>query len=173
MVRAADLRHHPHNYSCGGEGTSGSLIRRQHRDAERDLRDVGCYLKVINGCQSSTARANGVRRPKDFREGVLFLTYATLVSRNQRGSRLEQILEWFGGEHADGCVLLDECHKAKNFDAGAETGSKVAACVIELQRRCPDARVVYCSATGISEIGNMAYMQRLVSGARHRVRRRG
>ena len=58
-------------------------------------------------------------------------------------------------------MLLDECHKAKNFDAGAETGSKVAACVIELQRRCPDARVVYCSATGISEIGNMAYMQRL------------
>jgi hypothetical protein len=37
----------------------------------------------------------------------------------------------------------------------------VAACVIELQRRCPDARVVYCSATGISEINNMAYMQRL------------
>ena len=90
---------------------------------------------------------------------MLFLTYATLVSRNQRGSRLEQI-EMVGGEHADGCVLLDECHKAKNFDAGAETGSKVAACVIELQRRCPDARVVYCSA-GISEIGNMAYMQRL------------
>ncbi|ACO64342.1 predicted protein [Micromonas commoda] len=133
-----------------------------HRDAERDLRDLGCYLKVINGCQEldrEGKRAFGL--PKDFREGVLFLTYATLVSRNQRGSRLEQILEWFGGEHADGCVLLDECHKAKNFDAGAETGSKVAACVIELQRRCPDARVVYCSATGISEIGNMAYMQRL------------
>ena len=133
-----------------------------HRDAERDLRDLGCYLKVINGCQEldrEGKRAFGL--PKDFREGVLFLTYATLVSKNQRGSRLEQILEWFGGESADGCVLLDECHKAKNFDAGAETGSKVAACVIELQRRCPDARVVYCSATGISEIGNMAYMQRL------------
>ena len=37
----------------------------------------------------------------------------------------------------------------------------MAGCVIELQNRCPDARVVYCSATGISEIGNMAYMQRL------------
>jgi hypothetical protein len=52
----------------------------------------------------------------------LFLTYATLVSKNQRGSRLEQILEWFGGEAADGCVLLDECHKAKNFDAGRRDG---------------------------------------------------
>lgn len=53
------------------------------------------------------------------------------------------------------------CVEAKNFNAGNDTGSKVAACVIELQRRCPNARVVYCSATGISEIGNMAYMQRL------------
>jgi superfamily II helicase len=65
------------------------------------------------------------------------------------------------GDEADGCILLDECHKAKNFNAGTDTGSKVAGCVIDLQRRCPDARVVYCSATGISEIGNMAYMQRL------------
>jgi hypothetical protein len=62
---------------------------------------------------------------------------------------------------ADGCILLDECHKAKNFNAGNDTGSKVAGCVIELQKRCPNARVVYCSATGISEINNMAYMQRL------------
>jgi hypothetical protein len=33
--------------------------------------------------------------------------------------------------------------------------------VIELQRRLPNARVVYCSATGVSEVGNMAYMSRL------------
>ena len=46
-----------------------------HRDAERDLRDLGCYLKVINGCQEldrEGKRAFGL--PKDFREGVLFLT---------------------------------------------------------------------------------------------------
>ena len=59
------------------------------------------------------------------------------------------------------CEWRRPCHEAKNFNAGNETGSKVAGCVIELQRRCPNARVVYCSATGISEIGNMAYMQRL------------
>ena len=33
--------------------------------------------------------------------------------------------------------------------------------MIELQRRAPNARVVYCSATGVSEVGNMAYMRRL------------
>jgi len=50
------------------------------------------------------------------------------------------------------------------------TGSKVAGCVIDLQRRCPDARVVYCSATGISEIGNMAYMAGSVSRRSRRAR---
>lgn len=137
--------------------SSGDL----HRDAERDLRDLGCHLKVIDGCRELDRETRAAGLSRDFAEGVLFLTYATLVSRTSRGSRLEQIVEWFGGESADGCLLLDECHKAKNFNAGADAGSKVAACVIELQRRCPDARVVYCSATGISEIGNMAYMQRL------------
>ena len=33
--------------------------------------------------------------------------------------------------------------------------------VIELQRQLPDARVVYCSATGVSDVGNMAYMLRM------------
>ena len=63
--------------------------------------------------------------------------------------------------NASGCLIFDECHKAKNFNAGADAGSKVASCVIELQRRLPNARVVYCSATGVSEVGNMAYMRRL------------
>ena len=49
--------------------------------------------------------------PKDWREGVLFLTYSTLVSKTNKCSRLDQIIEWFGGDVADGCILLDECHK--------------------------------------------------------------
>ena len=33
--------------------------------------------------------------------------------------------------------------------------------VIALQDRCPKARVVYASATGISEVGHMSYLSRL------------
>lgn len=33
--------------------------------------------------------------------------------------------------------------------------------MIELQARLPNARVLYCSATGVSEVGNMAYMSRM------------
>lgn len=39
--------------------------------------------------------------------------------------------------------------------------TKVAAAVIELQRRLPHARCVYCSATGVSEVGHMAYLERM------------
>lgn len=55
-------------------------------------------------------------------------------------------------------------HRAKNFAAGGKEGSaagtKVAAAVIALQRALPKARVVYCSATGVSEVGHMAYLER-------------
>ena len=61
----------------------------------------------------------------------------------------------------DGCIVFDECHKAKNWTGKEETSSKVSQAVLELQRLLPRARVVYCSATGASELSNMAYMERL------------
>jgi P-loop containing NTP hydrolase pore-1 len=51
---------------------------------------------------------------------------------------------------------VPQCHKAKNFVPGKEASStKVSMAVMELQERLPRARVVYCSATGVSEVGNM------------------
>lgn len=59
--------------------------------------------------------------------------------------------------------MQSQCHKAKNFTPGKEAQStKVAAAVQEVQNALPRARVVYCSATGVSEVGNMAFMTRLV-----------
>lgn len=52
-------------------------------------------------------------------------------------------------------------HKAKNFSSKESQATKVSLCVLELQRALPRARIVYCSATGVSEVGNMAYMTRL------------
>lgn len=52
--------------------------------------------------------------------------------------------------------------RAKNYVPGKEGQStKVAASVIELQRRLPQARCVYCSATGVSEVAHMAYLERM------------
>ena len=137
--------------------SSGDL----HRDAERDLGDLGSTIKVINSCPELDRETRAVGLSKDYQEGVLFTTYSTLVSKTQKKNRLDQIIDWFGGEDAEGVVVFDECHKAKNFSASAETGSKVAAAVIAFQERCPKARVVYASATGISEVGHMTYLSRL------------
>ena len=38
---------------------------------------------------------------------------------------------------------------------------QVATATLELQEKLPKARVLYCSATGVSEVGNLAYMTRL------------
>ena len=44
---------------------------------------------------------------------------------------------------------------------GLKKASQRALVGIELQRRLPDARVVYASATGASEVANLAYAERL------------
>lgn len=58
-------------------------------------------------------------------------------------------------------IVLDECHKAKNLlnDHGLPTQTGFA--VEYIQELCPNAAVLYSSATGISEPNNMAYMTRL------------
>ena len=56
-------------------------------------------------------------------EGVMFATYSSLISssRDKKTSRLQQLIKWVGGHDFNGCILLDECHKAKNLVA---TGSQ-------------------------------------------------
>lgn len=37
--------------------------------------------------------------------------------------RLQQVVDWCGGPSFDGCIVFDECHKAKNFVPGKEAQS--------------------------------------------------
>ncbi|CAH3034302.1 unnamed protein product [Porites lobata] len=71
-------------------------------DAQRDLHDIGCFVKVIDGCQQLDKETRVFGLPADFKEGVVFSTYATLVSSVQKGanrqSRLQQLIDWCGGE---------------------------------------------------------------------------
>ena len=47
-------------------------------------------------------------------------------------------------------IVLDECHKAKNLvPSGSSKPTKTGLTVLELQRKLPKARVIYCSATGM------------------------
>ena len=86
-----------------------------HADAQRDIADLGMHVKVINNCHDldTAMRAGGLC--KDYKEGVLFLTYSTLVSagrgRSGSGNRFQQVLDWVGGASFDGCLVFDECHR--------------------------------------------------------------
>lgn len=136
------------------------------------------YASLVSGSASSKSKKKkGKGKAKSvpsrtYDEGVMFSTYAALVGKQKNSgmSRLDQLLEWCG-EDFDGLIMLDECHKAKTVDldehgnAKYEKGkmkcSQTAAKVVELQNSLPRARVVYCSATSVSEPKNLGFMCRL------------
>ncbi|KAL4859390.1 Protein strawberry notch 1 [Chlorella vulgaris] len=127
-----------------------------YADAVRDLRDLGSHIQVVQNAQALDRSTNTPQ------EGCLFLTYSTLISNVKGRTRLQQVIDWLGGPDFDGPIILDECHKAKNHVPGKEKQStKVSSCVLDLQRLLPRARFVYCSATGVSEVANVVYCQRL------------
>ena len=105
------------------------------------------------------------------KEGVAFTTYATLKSaeRDKAGekgkTRLDQLSDWLGKDF-EGVIAFDEAHNMANAIArkgsrGVQQGSESARVGIELQKRFPKARVVYVSATGATEVHNLAYASRL------------
>lgn len=131
-------------------------------DAERDLRDIRAgKIEVYALNKLKYAKISSV-----VKKGVVFSTYSALIgeSQNQTGkykSRLKQLLQWCGHDF-DGCIIFDECHKAKNLcPVGSSKPTKTGLTALELQNKLPKARVVYASATGASEPRNMAYMVRL------------
>lgn len=87
----------------------------------------------------------------------------------RKGSRLEQIIDWLGGDPSGSLIVLDECHKAKNMQPTSKGGqfgmqaTQTGLSVAKLQSSLPRAHVLYSSATGASEPANMHYMTRCVS----------
>ncbi|KAG0494617.1 hypothetical protein HPP92_005611 [Vanilla planifolia] len=130
-------------------------------DARRDLDDVGATcieVHALNKLPYSKLDSKAV----GIKDGVIFLTYNSLIASSEKGrSRLQQLLQWCGSDF-DGLIVFDECHKAKNLipEAGGQA-TRTGEAVLEIQARLPESRVVYCSATGASEPRNMGYMTRL------------
>lgn len=155
-------------------------------DAIRDWTGLGGDGKNVTAL-SKWAIDQKVNAP----EGVMFLTYDTLKSGlelspagnlRQKGtgtdkpgtkiepSRLDQLVQWLGPDY-DGVLMFDEAHNMGNsiqleeegggqFKKGGKVAMKALAGV-ELQKRLPKARVVYVSATGATNVENLAYAERL------------
>ena len=79
--------------------------------------------------------------------------------------RLNQIRDWLGEDY-DGIIAFDESHNMANSTAqqgamGRTTPAQKALAGIMLEELLPKARLVYVSATGATEVSNMAYLSRL------------
>jgi P-loop containing NTP hydrolase pore-1/C-terminal domain on Strawberry notch homologue len=99
------------------------------------------------------------------KEGILFLSYPGLRSKTGERPRLDQIIE-YAGDDFDGILIFDESHAmgnaaGKKTEFREEAASQQGIAGVRLQNILPEARVVYSSATGASNIENLSYALRL------------
>lgn len=132
-------------------------------DAIRDWAWVGQDPKQITSIESI-----GAKEDININEGILFTTYSTSIMGTSvnngeiqeldPASRLNQLVRWLGKDF-DGVIVFDEAHNMSN--ALGEDASKTAVVGIKLQELLPKARIAYFSATGATEVHNLAYATRL------------
>lgn len=139
-----------------------SKDRTLAKDAKRDMKGIGWNDKHLME-QGSVKAGDAI--PK--RDGVLYTAYSTLASAAKTGqlSRLQAIIDWAGPDF-DGVIAFDESHKMGNaisIKEGRYTKkpSQMALAALDLQKALPKAKVVYVSATGATEVSNLAYAERL------------
>ena len=149
-------------------------------DAKRDFTGVGGDAGQLFSMKS-TKQTDDL--PK--RNGVLFSTYDTIRTGIEGGkpkpkkegekkpakrTRIEQIVDWLGGPDEaakfDGVVAFDESHNMGNGQTtkgkrGNKDASLKALAGIALQEALPNARILYVSATGATEVANLGYLKRL------------
>ncbi len=144
-------------------------------DAKRDLNSTGWPEGAKALFNLNKTKLGGPIKKHD--TGIMFTTYSTLASKFDKIDtkkpesfkdlkvRLNQIVEWVGSDF-DGVIAFDESHNMGNSRAqqgarGKTTPAQKALAGILLQDLLPDARIVYVSATGATEVANMAYLSRL------------
>ena len=131
-----------------------------HADAIRDWSALGGMAADVQPLSRWK-----IDEPISMAEGVLFVTYPTLRSGRGDATRLEQIIAW-AGDDFEGVIAFDEAHEMGGVAGGegamgTKSGSQQGIAGVLLQNRLPDARVLYASATGASEVNNLAYAVRL------------
>lgn len=147
------------------------------KDAQRDAEGVGVDPTSLRpmGKIKKGAPIEG--------DGVMFTSYDTLKGGNEGilgtleewwskltgkpkpEGRIEQLAKWLGKDF-DGVIAFDEAHMAGNAISikgkrGTKNASKNGLAVVDLQKALPNARVVYVSATGATEVENLSYADRL------------
>lgn len=144
-----------------------SAKKELFEDAIRDWSDLGGDPdKVFNYTNASTRK-----KLPGMNDGILFVTYDTLKGGSKdkgetKGTKHIDVIEKWLGDDFDGVIVFDESHKMANLKPtkkgfGKTKASEIAIAGNKLQNDMKNARVVYASATGATNIENLAYAQRL------------
>lgn len=128
---------------------------------------------TVDGAQAAGTIAGKAKKggvyPVDLEDGTRVEVKPDSIERTGGSaslvSRLDQIVEWVG-EDFDGVIAFDESHGMGNAvpmkgKRGDKKPSDKALAGLDLQSRLPNARIVYVSATGATEVSNLAYAERL------------
>ena len=100
--------------------------------------------------------------------GILVTTYSTLrayQAATEIYPRVEQVERWAGRDF-DSIIAFDESQEMRNAAgdedfSGKSEISRQGLAGIALQTAFPDSRVIYASATGATDVHNLAYAVRL------------
>lgn len=99
-------------------------------------------------------------------EAIMVISYSALSKGfDNKDSNFEKIVNWLGKDF-DGLIVFDEAHKMGNATSvkgtrGVKKASQTGLAGIALQEALPNAKVVYSSATGATEVENLRYAERL------------
>lgn len=144
-----------------------SAKKELFEDAIRDWSDLGGDPDKVFNYTNATTR----KKLPSMNDGILFVTYDTLKGGSKdkgenKGTRHIDVIEKWLGDDFDGVIVFDESHKMANLKPtkkgfGKTKASEIAIAGNKLQNDMKNARVVYASATGATNIENLAYAQRL------------
>lgn len=145
-------------------------------DARRDFADIGGDPKAIFP-QAGTKTLDTIDPKKS---GILFTAYSTIIGNSKSSNeaikkgakgqgasrdRILQISHWLGKEF-DGVIAFDEAHAMGNLipikgKRGSSKPTLTALAGQDLRNIFPKAKILYVSATGATEVSNLAYADRL------------
>lgn len=143
-----------------------SAKKELFEDAVRDWSDLGGDASKLLNYSSESVK----KKLSSTNDGVLFVTYDTLKGASKSGGsekvkHLDVIERWLGNDF-DGVIVFDESHKMANLKPsqkgfGKAKASETAIAGDKFQSDMKNARVVYASATGATNVENLAYARRL------------
>lgn len=143
-----------------------SAKKELFEDAVRDWSDLGGDASKLLNYSSEAVK----KKLSATNDGVLFVTYDTLKGASKSGGsekvkHLDVIERWLGNDF-DGVIVFDESHKMANLKPSSKSfgkakASETAIAGDKFQSDMKNARVVYASATGATNVENLAYARRL------------